>query len=173
MLYLIPALLLAAAFWYAKPFLTGFPREGRNRRLLFAALGLLLLVFLLRGQYALSALAAAGAALTKLAGAPAVKMCMRYGIAFLPAALRARKKAEAAHKAEAGANKDIREAARLLRISEQADEAEIRAAYTAYMKHAHPDKGGTDAAAKEGAKARDILLAHSAKRSANAGRKDC
>jgi hypothetical protein len=51
-----------------------------------------------------------------------------------------------------------KEAAQILGVGEDADEATVRAAYRKLMKQVHPDAGGNDALASKVQDARDILL---------------
>jgi hypothetical protein len=51
-----------------------------------------------------------------------------------------------------------KEAAQILGVAENADEATVRAAYRKLMKQVHPDAGGNDALATKVQDARDILL---------------
>lgn len=51
-----------------------------------------------------------------------------------------------------------KEAAQILGVAEDADEATVRAAYRKLMKQVHPDAGGNDALASKVQDARDILL---------------
>ncbi|MGX6647924.1 DnaJ domain-containing protein [Maricaulaceae bacterium MS644] len=51
-----------------------------------------------------------------------------------------------------------KEAAQILGVAEDADEATVRAAYRKLMKQVHPDAGGNDALASKVQDARDTLL---------------
>ncbi|MFW5660938.1 MAG: DnaJ domain-containing protein [Oceanicaulis sp.] len=51
-----------------------------------------------------------------------------------------------------------KEAAEILGVSEDADEAAVRAAYRKMMKQVHPDAGGSDALAARVQEARDVML---------------
>lgn len=65
---------------------------------------------------------------------------------------------EEAGRRSRGAAMSRREAAEILGVPEDADEAAVRAAYRRLMKQVHPDAGGNDALAAKVQDARDVLL---------------
>lgn len=82
-------------------------------------------------------------------------------LGFLGVALRGGTRARGAGRGEGarpGGRMSRKEAAEILGVPEDADEAAVRAAYRKIMKQVHPDVGGDDALAARAQEARDVLL---------------
>lgn len=151
----MPIILLActvAVVWVIWPMLR--KTSVQNRWIILLGGGMATL-FLLKGKAVLSASAALAALAMKLFHNPLFRPLLKTLFLVMPGIAGANARQT---RRRAKEDKQVKDAASLLNIPQDAAPDVIHRAYVAYMKMNHPDKGGTEEAAKRGGQARDVLL---------------